>query len=85
MTKKKLLLTAKTLKIKLIVQKHKLNNEKIANSNISKALFMPNKFLNEFYDIPYTYNETTVKVLAQNPTTLFVYWDISDNHRQYVL
>ncbi|MCL2860589.1 MAG: DUF4912 domain-containing protein [Oscillospiraceae bacterium] len=32
----------------------------------------------EYYDIPYRYNETTVKLLAQTPTMLFVYWDISD-------
>lgn len=33
----------------------------------------------EYYDLPYRYNETVVKVLAQNPNTLFVYWDISDS------
>ena len=36
----------------------------------------------EYYDLPYRYNETTVKVLAQTPTTLFIYWDISDNDRK---
>lgn len=36
----------------------------------------------EYYDLPYRYNETTVKILAQTPKTLFVYWDISDNDRQ---
>ena len=36
----------------------------------------------EYYDLPYRYNETVVKVLAQNPNTLFVYWDISDNDRE---
>lgn len=33
----------------------------------------------EYYDLPYRYNQTVVKVLAQTPTTLFIYWDISDN------
>lgn len=33
----------------------------------------------EYYDLPYKYNETIVNVLYQNPTTLFVYWEISDN------
>lgn len=37
----------------------------------------------EYYDLPYRYNQTVVKVLAQNPHTLFVYWDISDNDREY--
>lgn len=35
----------------------------------------------EFYDLPYRYNQTIVKVLAQTPTTLFIYWDISDTDR----
>ena len=36
----------------------------------------------EYYDLPYRYNQTIVKVLAQTPTNLFVYWDISDNDRK---
>lgn len=36
----------------------------------------------EYYDLPYRYNETTVKVLAQTPNTLFVYWDISDDDKK---
>ena len=36
----------------------------------------------EYYDLPYRYNQTIVKVLAQTPTTLFVYWDISDTDRK---
>ena len=32
----------------------------------------------EYYDLPYKYNKTVVKLLAQTPTTLFVYWEISD-------
>ncbi len=32
----------------------------------------------EYYDIPFRYNETIVKLLFQNPFTLFVFWDISD-------
>ena len=35
----------------------------------------------EYYDLPYRYNETVVKILAQTPKRLFVYWDISDNDR----
>lgn len=33
----------------------------------------------EYYDLPYAYNKTVVKVLYQNPTTLFVYWEISQD------
>jgi hypothetical protein len=36
----------------------------------------------EYYDLPYRYNQTIVKVLAQTPKTLFVYWDISDEDRE---
>lgn len=36
----------------------------------------------EYYDLPYRYNQTVVKVLAQTPTNLFIYWDISDKDRK---
>jgi len=36
----------------------------------------------EYYDLPYRYNETIVKVLAQTPKKLFVYWDLADSDRQ---
>lgn len=49
-----------------------INDEKIPN-------------IVEYYDLPYRYNQTVVKVLAQTPTNLFIYWDISDEDReQYV-
>lgn len=33
----------------------------------------------EYYDLPEKYNQTVVKVLAQTPKTLFIYWEISDD------
>ena len=36
----------------------------------------------EYYDLPYRYNQTVIKLLAQTPTTLFIYWDISDKDRK---
>ena len=36
----------------------------------------------EYYDLPFRYNKTIVKVLSQTPDTLFVYWDISDEDRE---
>lgn len=33
----------------------------------------------EYYDLPERYNKTVVKVLAQTPKTLFIYWEISDS------
>ena len=35
----------------------------------------------EYYDLPYRYNQTIVKILAQTPNILFVYWDISDEDK----
>ena len=36
----------------------------------------------EYYDLPYRYNQTIVKILAQTPSILFVYWDISDKDKE---
>lgn len=36
----------------------------------------------EYYDLPYRYNQTVVKLLAQTPNNLFIYWDISDEDRE---
>ena len=36
----------------------------------------------EYYDLPYRYNQTVLKLLAQTPNTLFIYWDISDSDRE---
>lgn len=36
----------------------------------------------EYYDLPYRYNQTIVKILAQTPNMLFVYWDIADVDRR---
>ena len=32
----------------------------------------------EYYDLPYKYGETVVRLLAQTPKTLFVYWEVSE-------
>ena len=36
----------------------------------------------EYYDLPYRYNQTIVKILVQTPTKLFIYWDISDEDKE---
>ena len=36
----------------------------------------------EYYDLPDTYNKTTVKLLFQTPKKLFVYWEISEADKQ---
>lgn len=45
----------------------------VTSGNVSPVL--------EYYDLPYRYNQTLVRILAQTPSTLFVYWDISDIDR----
>lgn len=57
--------------------KESINLEK----NVTKEVEKP-KYMTEYYDLPYRYNETIVKVLAQTPKKLFVYWDISDNDKE---
>lgn len=64
-----------------------LNSIKLKNPSSSKAITYkaPKKDLIsdvEYYDLPSTYNETVVKILAQTPTTLFIYWDISDSDKK---
>lgn len=56
----------------------KKSTKKKASSNISKR---KKPEIIEYYDLPYRYNQTVVKILAQTPNTLFVYWDISDKDR----
>ena len=54
--------------------------------NLANQYLKKNLAILEYFDLPYRYNETTVKVLAQTPKVLFVYWDISDHDReQYIL
>ena len=39
------------------------------------------KYKSEYYDLPYMYNRTIVKVLAQTPKMLFIYWEVSEDDR----
>lgn len=54
------------------------NKTKKANSTSTKKAKKATKNIVEYYDLPQKYNKTVVKVLAQTPKTLFVYWEISD-------
>ena len=57
----------------------KVSKTKSAKPASEKVL---KQYLPEYYDLPYRYNETVIKLLFQTPKTLFVYWDISDLDRQ---
>ena len=39
----------------------------------------PSLQISEYYDLPYKYGNTVVKLLAQTPNTLFVYWEVSES------
>jgi len=70
--------------------KQEKKNSKIAEEekedskveDLEDDIYNKPKYMLEYYDLPYRYNETIVKVLAQTPKKLFVYWDISDNDRE---
>ena len=52
----------------------------LLNKNLTK------KFdISEYYDLPTKYEKTVVKILAQTPNTLFVYWDISQSDRDMLI
>lgn len=61
-------------------QNKTVNNVNLKNS-ISKTSKNKKTNILEYYDLPYRYNQTVVKVLAQTPNNLFIYWDISDKDR----
>ena len=57
-------------------------SSKSTKSTVKKATSKKKVEIVEYYDLPYLYNQTIVKVLAQTPTNLFIYWDISDKDRK---
>lgn len=78
-----------TVNNKKVAQKLTKNvTSKKDNKNVTKLEKKINdsvkqpEFLQEYYDLPYRYNETIVTILAQTPKRLFVYWDISDKDRE---
>lgn len=62
--------------------KSKSASAKVVSKPKSKKAVSPTTLV-EYYDLPYKYNQTVVKILYQNPTTLFVYWEISDTDIEY--
>lgn len=71
--------SSKTTRKATSTRKKKLTeNDKIT----SQTPLVQNFAESEYYDLPFAYNQTVVKILAQTPEILFVYWDISDEDRQ---
>lgn len=88
---KKNITTTQTIKKKEVVSKKKSTSKKTATKTkkispktTAKKAIEPtiHEFSPEYYDLPYKYNKTVVKILAQTPTNLFVYWEISDEDRE---
>ena len=55
-------------------------NSTTTKKSVTKKIIKPTPV--EYYDLPYSYNQTVVKVLAQTPKTLFVYWEISEDDKE---
>lgn len=62
--------------------KRKTPTKKATKKTTKKTATKKKVEIVEYYDLPYRYNQTIVKVLAQTPTNLFIYWDISDKDRK---
>ena len=60
----------------------KKTSKKVSSKKTTKKEKESINFSPEYYDLPYKYNQTVVKILAQTPNTLFIYWEISDEDRQ---
>lgn len=61
----------------------KNTSKKAATKKVSTKKSVAN--IIEYYDLPDTYNQTTVKLLFQTPKKLFVYWEISENDKKKYL
>ena len=75
--------TKKTAKKSSAAKKATSNKKLPSKKSITKSISKKSKPIDilEYYDLPYRYNQTIVRILAQTPQTLFVYWDISDDDR----
>ena len=79
-TKKKTTTTKKTAAKKTTTKKATTKKKKATTTTTTKK--RKQTYSPEYYKLPYRYNQTIVKILAQTPNTLFVYWDISDEDRK---
>ena len=55
----------------------KKTTKKVDENNSIKQVTKKTTTTLEYYDLPLSYNKTVVKLLAQTPNCLFVYWEIS--------
>ena len=76
--------STKTTSTKKTTTKKATAKKTVSKKDTTKKVFAKKKTEKkvlpiEYYDLPQKYNKTVVKVLAQTPKTLFVYWEISDD------
>ena len=62
--------------------KNASKSRKSINTSTAKKAKKVSSIATEYYDLPFRYNQTIVRILAQTPNTLFIYWDISDKDRK---
>ena len=81
--------TTKSVKKVSTVKKEKKANKSSTTKKVvatkktttSTQKVIRNALKSEYYDLPWGYNKTIVKILAQTPKKLFVYWEISEDDR----
>lgn len=78
-TKAKAVSTTKKSATKKATKTTKSTKARKSTSTTKKSKKVENTTNVEYYDLPQRYNQTVVKVLAQTPKTLFIYWEISDD------
>ena len=82
-TKKSTTTAKKSTVAKKAATTKKTTTKKSTNKKeTAKKVVKPVATVVEYYDLPYRYNETIVKILYQTPDTIFVYWDIADSDRE---
>ncbi len=78
---KKMTTKKKATNAKKATKKKPTTTKKTTTKKLAKTVKKAVEIV-EYYDLPYRYNQTVVKILAQTPTNLFIYWDISDEDRK---
>ena len=76
--KKETVKAKKTTAKKVTSSSKKTTRKKSTKAEVKNLV---EKFQSEYYDLPYMYNKTIVKILAQTPKMLFIYWEISEDDR----
>ncbi len=77
-TSKKTTTKSKTTTTKAKAGTQSTSTTKKTNKTAQRSTKTQNNTV-EYYDLPERYNQTVIKVLAQTPKTLFIYWEISDD------